>query len=44
LSGVGAPRYGTAAPRYENGVRGILLNWNPGSQERLDFTKLFALC
>lgn len=24
-------------------VRGILLNWNPGSQERLDFTKLFAL-
>ena len=20
-----------------------MLNWNPGSQERLDFTKLFAL-
>ena len=25
-------------------MRGILLNWNPGSQERLDFTELFAPC
>lgn len=23
-------------------MRDILLNWNPDSQERLDFTKLFA--
>ncbi len=23
-------------------MRGILLNWNPASQERLDFMKLFA--
>lgn len=37
--------YETAAPRlWRPKAPGILLNWYPGSQERLDFTKLFALC
>jgi hypothetical protein len=39
-SGVGAPR---PTRQRRPKARGILLNWNPGSQERLYFTKLFAL-
>ena len=35
---------GTALQKRDTDVPGILLNWNPGSQERLDFTKLFASC
>jgi hypothetical protein len=42
-----SPSYGASGPalqKPETDVPGILLNWNPGSQERLDFTKLFASC